>query len=145
MQTRIVDILLVEDNPGDVRLTREAFKDESFPTDLHVVQDGEQAMRFLKCEDPYQNAIRPDLILLDLYLPRKNGFETLSEIKNDPDLRAIPVIMLTTSKDEEDIMQSYDLHANCFVTKPIDMGQFIDTVKMIREFWMNHAKLLADK
>lgn len=145
MQTRIVDILLVEDNPGDVRLTREAFKDESIPTNLHVVQDGEQAMRFLKREDPYQDTVRPDLILLDLHLPRKNGLETLAEIKNDPDLRAIPVIMLTTSKSDEDIMRSYDLHANCFVTKPLDMGQFIHTVEMIKKFWIMHAMLLSDE
>jgi CheY-like chemotaxis protein len=145
MQTRIVDILLVEDNPGDVRLTREAFKDESIPTNLHVVQDGEQAMRFLKGETPYQSAVRPDLILLDLHLPRKNGLETLAEIKNDPDLRAIPVIMLTTSKAEEDVMKAYDLHANCFVTKPLDMGQFIHTVEMIKKFWIMHAMLLSDE
>jgi CheY-like chemotaxis protein len=144
MQTKIVEILLVEDNPGDVRLTREAFKNEIFPALLHVVQDGEQAMRFLKREDPYQDAVRPDLILLDLHLPRKNGFETLAEIKNDPDLRAIPVIMLTTSKSDEDIMRSYDLHANCFVTKPLDMGQFIQTVEMIKQFWMMHARLRPD-
>ena len=136
-----VHILLVEDNPGDVRLTQEAFKEGNFLVTLHVVQDGVEALRFLHRKDKYENALRPHIILLDLHLPRKDGLETLAEIKKDPDLRAIPVIILTTSKDEEHVYKAYDLQANCYIAKPLDMGQFIDIVKDVMHFWINHTHL----
>ena len=138
-----VHILLVEDNPGDVRLTREAFKESNYMVSLHVVQDGVEAMRFLQREGNYHDAQRPNLILLDLHLPRKDGLETLAEIKKDPGLRAIPVIMLTTSKDEEDIFKAYDLQVNCYVAKPLEMGQFIDIVKQTLDYWIKNTSLNA--
>jgi two-component system, chemotaxis family, response regulator Rcp1 len=121
LEPKPVEILLVEDNPMDVIVTREALKDGKVCNHLSVVQDGEEAIRFLRREEPYANAPRPDVILLDLNLPKKDGREVLSEIKEDPGLRDIPVIVLTTSKAEEDINKSYQLHANCFITKPVDI------------------------
>ncbi len=136
-----LEILLVEDNPGDVRLTQEAFKENKLTNSLSVVEDGVEAMAFLNRTDGYADAPRPDLILLDLNLPKKDGREVLAEIKEDPDLRCIPVVILTTSKAEEDIIRTYDLHANCYITKPVDLEQFIIVVKSIEEFWLTIVKL----
>jgi chemotaxis family two-component system response regulator Rcp1 len=134
--TRPVEILLVEDNPGDVRLTIEALRDAKVRNNLHVARDGVEAMAFLRREGPYANAPRPDLILLDLNLPRKDGREVLAEIKADARLRAIPVVVLTTSAAERDVVQSYNLHANCYITKPVDLDQFIAVIRSIEEFWL---------
>jgi len=139
-----VNILLVEDNPGDVRLTLEAFKEGRFLNELQVVEDGVEAMAYLKREGKYADASRPELILLDLNLPRKNGNEVLKEIKADADLKRIPVVILTTSKAEEDILKSYDLHANCYITKPVDLHQFIKIVKSIKNFWLTIVNLPAE-
>ena len=139
--TRPIEILLVEDNPGDVRLTREALKDGKVTNNLSVVRDGEQAMAFLRREGDYAEAPRPDLILLDLNLPRKDGREVLSEIKADQDLRRIPVVILTTSNHEHDILEAYDLNANCYITKPVDLDQFIGVVRSISSFWLTIVKL----
>jgi CheY-like chemotaxis protein len=136
-----VEILLVEDNPGDVDLTREALEIGKLSNTLHVVSDGEAAMAFLRREGQYAKAPRPDLVLLDLNLPRKNGREVLAEIKSDANLKRIPVVILTTSKAEEDILKTYNLHANCYVTKPMDLDQFIKVVKAIEEFWLTIVKL----
>ena len=127
-----IDILLVEDSPGDVRLTIEAFKDSKLHNNLNVVGDGVEAMAYLRRQGQYANAPRPDLILLDLNLPRKDGREVLEEIKSDEDLRRIPVVILTTSDDERDILATYNLHANCYITKPVDLSQFIAIVRSIR-------------
>jgi len=132
-----VDILMVEDNPGDVDLARIALEESKFKNRLHVVEDGVKAMAFLRRESPYTGASRPDLILLDLNLPRKDGREVLAEIKNDDSLKRIPVVILTTSKSEEDVIKSYNLHANCYITKPIDLNQFIHVVKSIESFWIS--------
>ncbi|UXI66820.1 response regulator [Tahibacter amnicola] len=132
---RPVEILLVEDNEGDVRLTREALREGHFCNRLSVVGDGVHALDFLYRRPPYQEAPRPDLILLDLNLPRIDGREVLAEIKSDPSLRRIPVVVLTTSRAEEDLVRTYDLHANCFITKPVDFDQFIQVVKNIENFW----------
>jgi chemotaxis family two-component system response regulator Rcp1 len=134
--TRPVEILLVEDNPGDIRLTIEALRDAKVRNNLHVARDGVEAMAFLRREGPYANAPRPDLILLDLNLPRKDGREVLAEIKADARLRAIPVVVLTTSAAERDVVQSYNLHANCYSTKPVDLDQFIAVIRSIEEFWL---------
>jgi CheY-like chemotaxis protein len=136
-----IEILLVEDNPGDVRLTREALKDSKLNNNLHVVNDGLEALAFLRKEGKYINAPRPDLILLDLNLPKKNGRDVLTEIKEDPDLKRIPVVILTTSSAEEDIIKSYNSHANCYITKPVDFEQFIKVVKKIEDFWFTIVKL----
>ncbi|MGB7749691.1 MAG: response regulator [Verrucomicrobiia bacterium] len=136
-----IEILLVEDNPGDVDLTREALEIGKLNNILHVVDDGEEAMAFLRREGQYAKAPRPDLVLLDLNLPKKNGREVLAEIKSDADLKRIPVVILTTSKAEEDILKTYNLHANCYVTKPIDLDQFIKVVHAIEEFWLTIVKL----
>ena len=136
-----VEILLVEDNPMDVIVTREALKEGKVCNNLSVAQDGEEAIRFLRREGPYANAPRPDVILLDLNLPKKDGREVLSEIKNDPTLRDIPVIILTTSKAEEDVLKSYQLHANCFITKPVDLENFTAVIKSIEGFWFEIVKL----
>ncbi len=136
-----IRILLVEDNPGDVRLTREAFKEGKVLNQLHVVKDGVEAMSFLRREGEYADAPRPDLILLDLNLPKKDGREVLAEIKAQDDLKRIPVVVLTTSRDEEDVLKTYDLHANCFITKPVDLQQFIDVVRSVEEFWLTVVKL----
>jgi len=138
---RQLHVLLVEDNPGDVRLTEEAFKELDSPNTLCVLQDGVEAVLYLKRQGKYKNAVRPDLILLDLHLPRKTGLETLAEIKNDPALRAIPVIMLTTSEEKEDVLKAYDLQVNGYINKPLDMGQYIDTIRQIISFWSTNTNL----
>lgn len=137
----VIEILLVEDNPGDVRLTQEALKEAKVRNSLHVVEDGVAAMDFLFRRGEYANAPRPDLILLDLNLPRKDGREVLEEIKQDSQLMRIPVVVLTTSRAEEDILRSYNLHANCYVTKPVDLEQFITIVKSIEDFWLTIVRL----
>ena len=136
-----IEILLVEDNPGDVRLTREALKDGKIVNNLHVAEDGVEALAFLRREGKYHNAVRPELILLDLNLPKKDGREVLAEIKADKDLKRIPVVILTSSAAEQDIVKSYNLHANCYVTKPVDLDQFINVVKSIEHFWLSVVKL----
>ena len=130
-------ILLVEDNPGDAELAKEALESSKFLNELHIVDDGVKAMAFLKKQPPYQDMPRPDLILLDLNLPKKDGREVLSEIKSDDALKTIPVVILTTSQSDEDILKSYKLHANCYITKPLDLKQFFDVVKNIKNFWMS--------
>jgi chemotaxis family two-component system response regulator Rcp1 len=134
-------LLLVEDNPGDVRLTRETLKDVKLMVDLHVVGDGVEAMAFLRRQGPYVNAPRPDLILLDLNLPKKDGREVLAEIKSDPDLKRIPVVVLTISTAEEDILKSYNLYANAYVSKPLNLEQFAKITKAIEDFWFTIVKL----
>ena len=141
MNGRPIEVLLIEDSPGDVRLTKEALKEGKILNNLNVVNDGVEAMGFLKKEGEYQISPTPDLILLDLNMPKKDGREVLSEIKADINLRTIPVVVLTTSSAEEDILKSYDLHANCYITKPVDFDQFIKVVKSINEFWLNIVKL----
>jgi two-component system response regulator len=136
-----IEVLLVEDDPGDVLLTREAFEHNKVSNRLHVVNDGEQAMAFLRGEGVFGRAPRPDLILLDLNLPRKDGREVLAEIKSDPGLRVIPVVILTTSEAEEDILRSYHLHANAYVSKPVDFEQFIKVVRQIDDFFVTVVKL----
>ena len=136
-----VEILLVEDSPADVRLTIEALRDAKVRNNLHVAQDGEEALAFLRQEGTHADAVRPDLILLDLNLPKKDGREVLEEIKADPTLRRIPVVILTTSEAEQDILRSYDLHANCYITKPVDLDQFITVVRTIEDFWLTIVKL----
>ncbi|MFA5042877.1 MAG: response regulator [Kiritimatiellia bacterium] len=136
-----IEILLVEDSPADVRLTIEALKEEKLYNNLHVVHDGVEAMAFLRREGRYAKAARPDLILLDLNLPRKDGREVLREIKSDETLKVIPVVVLTVSKAEEDVLKSYKLHANCYITKPIDLDQFSKVVKTIQDFWLMIVKL----
>ncbi|MCE7947877.1 MAG: response regulator [Chloroflexi bacterium CFX4] len=136
-----IQILLVEDNPGDIRLTQEALRDSKVHIYLSVVQDGVEAMAFLRRAGKYTTAPRPDIILLDLNLPRKDGRAVLQEIKADEDLRRIPVVILTTSDDEHDILRSYNLHANCYITKPLDLNQFAAIVKTIENFWFQIVKL----
>ena len=138
---RPVQILLVEDNPGDVGLTLEALKEATLPNKLTVVKNGADALSLLRRQGQYAGAARPDLILLDLNLPRKDGREVLADIKEDEDLKRIPVVILTVSNDEADILKSYNLHANCYITKPIDLGQFIKVVKSIEDFWLTIVKL----
>jgi len=138
---KFVEILLVEDNPGDARLTQEALNDGRIKNNLHIAYDGVEATDFLFRRNEYQNAPRPDLIILDLNLPKKNGQEVLAEIKADPGLKSIPVIVLTISKAEEDIIRSYNLHANCFLIKPIDLNQFFEVVRSIEDFWLSLVKL----
>jgi CheY-like chemotaxis protein len=136
-----IEILLVEDNPGDADLAREALENSKIRNTLSVVGDGEEALAFLHRSGKYAAAPRPDLILLDLNLPRKSGREVLAEIKSDDYFKRIPVVVLTVSKDEEDIMESYNLHANCFITKPIDLHQFLRVVRAIEDFWLTIVKL----
>ncbi len=136
-----VEILLVEDNPGDVRLTQEALKESKMLNTLSVASDGIEALEFLHRQGKFANANRPDLILLDLNLPRKDGREVLDEIKSDDELKRIPVVVLTTSKAEEDIIRMYTRYANCYITKPIDFDQFILVIKSIEEFWLSIVKL----
>ncbi len=138
---KAIDILLVEDSPGDIRLAQEALKESKVRNKLFVVEDGAEAMAFLRHQGKYADAPRPDLILLDLNLPRKSGREVLSEIKNDQDLKRIPVVVLTVSRDEEDIMRSYDNHANCYITKPLDFSQFMEITKSIEQFWLTIVML----
>ena len=136
-----IEILLVEDNPGDVRLVREAFSEVAAPYNISVVEDGIEAMRYLNREDQYSEVPRPDLIILDLNLPKKDGREVLREIKSDEELKRIPVVVLTTSSAEEDILRSYNLHANCYITKPVDLEQFFKLVHSIENFWLTVVKL----
>jgi chemotaxis family two-component system response regulator Rcp1 len=136
-----IEILLVEDNPGDVRLTREALKEAKVGNNLSVVADGVEAMAFLRREGTYSKAARPDIVLLDLNLPKKDGRQVLAEVKADPNLRRIPIVILTTSKAEEDILKTYDLHANCFITKPVDFDQFVKVVQSIEHFWLSIVTL----
>ena len=136
-----IEILLVEDNPGDVRLTQEALKEHKIVNSLQVAKDGVEAINFLRREGEHVDAVRPDLILLDLNLPKMDGREVLTEIKKDDDLRRIPVVVLTTSRAEEDIIRTYDCHANCYITKPVDFDQFINVVKSIEDFWLSVVKL----
>ncbi|MFH1314360.1 MAG: response regulator [Candidatus Eisenbacteria bacterium] len=138
---RPVDILLVEDSPGDVRLAKEVLKEAKVSNNLHVVANGVDALAFLRREGRYSDAVRPDLILLDLNLPRKDGREVLSEIKTDDNLKMIPVVILTVSKAEEDIVKAYNLHANCYITKPIDLNQFLRIIKSIEDFWLTVVTL----
>ncbi|MDT7801353.1 MAG: hypothetical protein QOI78_4786 [Actinomycetota bacterium] len=136
-----IDILLVEDDPGDVLMTQEAFEHHKIRNALHVASDGVEALRFLRREGRFADAPRPGLILLDLNLPRKDGREVLGEIKQDPALRTIPVVVLTTSEAEEDILGSYDLHCNAYVTKPVDFEKFVEVVRQIDDFWVTVVQL----
>lgn len=139
--TAAIQILLVEDSPADQRLTREALRDAKIANDLHVVGDGEAAMAFLRQEGAYADRPRPDLVVLDLNLPRKDGREVLAELKQDPALQTIPVIVLTTSKAEADVLRSYELAVNCYITKPIDFDEFIKVVRSIECFWLSIVTL----
>jgi len=136
-----IEILQVEDNPGDVRLTKELFKETKVPNKLHVVGDGAQAMAFLRQQGKFANVPRPDLIFLDLNLPKKDGCKVLAEIKADRKLMNIPVVILTISEAEEDILKAYNLHANCYITKPIDLDRFAKVIKSIENFWLSIVKL----
>jgi len=138
---RPIEVLLVEDNPGDVRLMQEALKDAKVRNNLHVVNDGDEAMSFLRRQEKYSDSPEPDLIMLDLNLPGKDGREVLQEIKTHPALMHIPVVIVTTSSAEEDILESYSLHANCFVKKPVNLEQFIKVVHAIEDFWFTIVKL----
>ena len=140
-KSRQIEILLIEDNPGDSRLTQEAMREAKMTNVLHIVEDGEQAMEFLRRRSRFKDAPRPDLILLDLNLPKKDGRAVLAEIKTDPDLRRIPVVVLTTSRSEEDVLQAYDMHANAYVTKPVNLEQFMRIVALIDEFWLQVVTL----
>ena len=139
--SRAVEILLVEDNPGDVRLTQEAFKEGKLTNRLHVVGDGAEALAFLRRDGAHAQAVRPDLILLDLNLPKKDGRQVLAELKVDASLKRIPVVVLTTSQAEADILKAYDLHANCYITKPVDLDQFLIVINSIEDFWLSMVKL----
>ena len=136
-----IEILLVEDNPGDSRLAIEALKESKLKNNLYVAEDGVEAMNFLYKTGKYSKMPRPDLIILDLNLPKKDGREVLAEIKNDDNLKRIPVVILTISKAEEDILKTYNLHANCYVTKPLDLDQFMKVVRSIEDFWLTIVKL----
>jgi CheY-like chemotaxis protein len=138
---RPIEILLVEDNPGDVRLTVEGLNEGKVRNNLHVARDGVEALAFLRRQGQFADAVRPDLILLDLNLPRKDGREVLADIKADPQLRTIPVVVLTTSRAEQDVLHSYELQANCYITKPVDLEQFITVVKSIEDFWLTIVTL----
>jgi len=137
----MVDILLVEDNEGDARLAKEAMRDSKIRNTLHHVIDGDEAMTFLRQEGKHSTAPRPDLILLDLNLPKKDGRQVLAEIKEDESLKRIPVVILTVSSAEEDILKTYNLHANCYITKPIDLNQFMKVVRSVEDFWLTIVKL----
>ncbi|MDI1308427.1 MAG: response regulator [Methylotenera sp.] len=138
---RPVEFLLAEDNPGDVRLTKEALRDSKVLNNLNVVQDGVEALAFLRREGKYADAPRPDVVLLDLNLPKKDGRQVLEAIKSDPALKRIPVVIITSSEAEQDIMRTYDLHANCYVAKPVDLDQFIKVIQSIENFWLTIVKL----
>jgi CheY-like chemotaxis protein len=144
MHGRPVEILLVEDSPGDVQLTIEALRDAKVSTHLHVATDGEEALAFLRREERFTDVPRPDLILLDLNIPKKSGHEVLEEIKSDPDLRRIPVVVLSTSDAEGDVLAAYDLNANCYVTKPVDLDRFWEVVRSIDQFWLSFVKLPSE-
>jgi chemotaxis family two-component system response regulator Rcp1 len=136
-----IEILLVEDNPADVRLTQEALRESKLANNLHTVGDGVEALRFLRRDGDHAGAPRPDLVLLDLNLPRMGGREVLEEVKADPDLRRIPVVILTTSEAEQDVVRSYELHANAYVRKPVDFDRFTEVVRLIEDFWFTVVKL----
>ena len=142
---RPADILLVEDNPADIALTREIFEESRILTDLTVVQDGEAALDYLFARGEYEGVSTPDLVLLDLNLPRRNGLEVLEELKRDPELRRIPVVILTTSEEEADVIGSYDRYANSFIVKPIDFDQFLEVIRALESFWFSVVKLPGDK
>jgi len=141
---RPVEILLVEDNPGDVRLTKEALKEGNLLNRLSVVGDGMEALAYLRREGKFADSARPDVILLDLNLPKKSGLEVLADVKADENLRRTPVVVLTTSQAEQDIVKSYNLYANCYISKPVDLGDFMNVVKSIEEFWLTVVKLPGD-
>lgn len=141
VRAKPVDILLVEDSVIDIKLTQEALGENKIKNNLHIVNDGEDAMDFLQQRGTYGDAPKPDLILLDLNLPRKDGREVLAEVKNDPELRRIPIVILTTSRAEQDIVKTYDLHVNCYVTKPVDMMQYFEVIKSISDFWLTVVSL----
>ncbi len=141
---RAAEFLLVEDNPGDVRLTKEALTESKVKNNLNVVGDGEEAMAFLRRQGKYAEAPRPDVILLDLNLPKKNGREVLEEIKADPSLKRIPVVIITSSEAEQDVLRTYDLHVNCYVNKPVDLEQFVKVVQSIETFWLTIVKLPSE-
>lgn len=140
-EMKIIDILLIEDNPADIRLTQEVMKESKIHNQVKVVMDGVEAMDFLKREGKYVNETRPDIILLDLNLPKKDGRDVLKEIKLDENLKMIPVVILTTSKADQDVVNTYNLHANCYITKPVDLDQFITVIKSIEDFWFTIVKL----
>lgn len=135
--TKLADILLVEDNEGDIELTKEAFEDAKFRNNLHVVEDGDEALDFLFNRNGYENSPRPDIILLDLNLPGTSGQEVLKELKSHPELKTIPVTMLTSSKADRDILKSYELHANCYIVKPVNALKFMDVVRQVESFWVD--------
>jgi two-component system, chemotaxis family, response regulator Rcp1 len=141
MNIKPIDILVVEDNSGDARLIKEALNDDKIFSSLYIVNDGVEAMDFLRRKGKYKTAPEPDLIILDLNLPKKDGREVLAELKADDELKHIPIVIMTISQAEEDIIKSYNLHANCFITKPIDLNQFIKVVKSIEDFWFSIVKL----
>ena len=136
-----IEILLVEDNPGDVELTREAFIESRLSNHINVARDGVEALEYLRRKGVYANAVRPDIVLLDLNLPRKGGLEVLAELKADPDLRSIPIVVLTTSRQEEDIARSYHDHANCYISKPVDFDKFMGVVRSLENFWLTVVRL----
>jgi CheY-like chemotaxis protein len=140
-----IEILLVEDNDGDIVLTLEAFKESKLHNNLSIVKDGVEALLFLKKEGVYSDAPRPDIILLDLNLPKKTGIEVLHEIKSDPDLKTIPVVILTCSRNEDDIWETYANQANCYITKPVDFNKFINVIKSLNNFWLDVVKLPPGK
>ena len=141
MNVQVANILMVEDNIGDIRLTQETIKRNKLRVELNVVMDGVEAISYLRQEGKYKNAVRPDIILLDLNLPKMDGREVLAEIKSDPELKIIPVVILTSSEADEDILKSYSLHANCYITKPVDFSQFNKVVNMLEDFWFAIVKL----
>ncbi len=141
MSYKSIEILLVEDNPADVRLTVEALREGKVRNNLHVARDGVEAIEFLRRRGKFADAVRPDLVLLDLNLPRRDGSEVLADIKEDDDLKMIPVVVLTTSSADADILKSYKLHANCYITKPVDLEQFVAVVKSIDDFWLTVVRL----
>jgi chemotaxis family two-component system response regulator Rcp1 len=144
-EQRPIEILMVEDSPSDTQLAIEALQEAKISNRLSRVEDGVEALQFLRRQAPYQDAPRPDLILLDLNLPRMDGRQLLEEIKQDPDLRIIPVVVLTTSRSEQDVLRSYELHANCYITKPVDFTQFMHVVKSIEHFWLTVVTLPKEK
>ena len=141
LDNRPIDILMIEDNPGDARLTQEALKESKVLNRLYHAKDGVEALSFVRQEGPFADVPRPDIILLDLNLPKKDGREVLAELKADPQLKTIPVVVLTTSKAEQDIVRSYELHANCYITKPVDLDKFIDIVQGLEDFWLSIVRL----
>ena len=137
----MIDILLVEDNPGDIDLVKEALSDAKVGNKLHVVKDGHEALAYLRRQEGFAAATRPGIVLLDLNLPRMDGREVLKEVKSDPELRSIPIVVMTTSKDEEDILKAYDLQANCYITKPVDFEQFMKAIRSLEDFWLTVVQL----